>query len=299
MTEQTDTPVYHAFMFTPAPEEEEKDMPRGLVPGGSSGPGKKKESPSVHRPTRTPIAIGSRPDPPQHSQLKTHLPVPTPEPLHPLRSCDIGMCNRDAVTTCAECQQDVCTVHFFSTGTRFFCTSCYKDEYSIHDQQAQAVADTGSEFDSHSSDSATDPSADTGQNQTQAVAGLRLQAPPQRFDLSAGSSEDETEDHRPAIYQGVKEPPIDKWDFLTADFLEHLPEEVQEELLEEAREARKKEPTVYVDVSKPSSASTSLYSHSSAVQPGTFTSQEAQQASAGQVVKVSKYNPLDLDFPAL
>ena len=111
------------------------------------------------------------------------------------------MCNRDAVTTCAECQQDVCTVHFFSTGTRFFCTSCYKDEYSIHDQQAQAVPDTLSEFDSYSSDSATDPSADTGQNQTQAVAGLRLQAPPQRFDLSAGSSEDETEDHRPAIYQ--------------------------------------------------------------------------------------------------
>ena len=129
-------------MMSSAGPDDPDELPTGLVPGGSSGPGKKKTQTSESSSVQTPIGSGS--DPLQHSQLK--FPVPTPEPMQPIRTCNMGTCTRDAVTTCAECHMEVCTVHFFSTGKRFFCTSCYKDEYSIADQQVDTdqQADTDS-----------------------------------------------------------------------------------------------------------------------------------------------------------
>ena len=128
--------------MNPTDPFEPEELPTGLVPGGSSGPGRKKTQTKDSSQVQAPI--GSRPDPLQHSQ--STVPVPTPEPMQPIRTCNMGTCTRDAVTTCAECHMEVCTVHFFSTGKRFFCTSCYKDEYSISDQQAdtdqQADADS-------------------------------------------------------------------------------------------------------------------------------------------------------------
>jgi hypothetical protein len=217
----------------------------------------------------------------------------------------MGTCSRDAVTSCAQCHIEVCTVHFFSTGKRFFCTSCYKDEYSIHDQQAVTGAAGTVTGTISSSDSASDSVSDSGQFQEQEfLTGLKLQAPPEQFKISSGDSDsDEWLEHtESAVFQGHKEPPAPRFEEYPIELLEDLPEDLREAILEKEREERKKEPTVYVDVTHPKG---SQFRHSSRLlagrptswadtgeHPTKFTKQEAQLISQeSRLSRIDKYSP--------